>query len=118
MSNFQILTNGHSNHPIGHFIDLDGAFDKSRRYRIAMMCAERDPLDCHRYFFLSHALLERSVSISHVMTSGEIATHRAMEDRLLESEGLAREDVFLREQRLADTHHVRSIHRSLARGAE
>ena len=97
---------------------LDRIIEESARHRITMMCAERDPLDCHRCLLLARSLAERSVEIGHILASGKIASHRETEDRLLEAEGLGTEDFFSREQRLADAYNARSGHRAPAQAAE
>src|SRR6185369_9496574 len=74
---------------------------ESAHPRIALMCAERDPLDCHRRP-LARALAERGAAVSHILASGEIESQRATEDRLLAREGLAGDDLFPREERLID----------------
>ncbi len=41
------------------------------RLRIALMCAEREPLDCHRTLLVSRHLIRRSVSIRHIPVDGD-----------------------------------------------
>lgn len=87
---------------------LRRVIEESASRRIAMMCAERDPLDCHRGLLLSRRLAEKGIAIGHILASGNIEIHRETEDRLLEAEGLAGEDFFPREQRLVDAYNSRS----------
>jgi uncharacterized protein (DUF488 family) len=96
---------------------IDRVTEESLHRRIAMMCAERDPLDCHRCLLVARCLAERGVDVGHILASGDIASHRETEDRLLVAEGLAAEDFFSREQRLADAYNARSGHRAPARAA-
>ena len=86
---------------------LDRVVTESARYRIALMCAERDPLDCHR-LMLARALAERGVAVGHILGSGEIANQSSTEDRLLAREGLAGDDLFSREVRLRDAYRARA----------
>lgn len=97
---------------------LDRVIAASATHRVALMCAERDPLDCHRWLWLSRELTARGVEVAHILASGEVASQRATEDRLLEAEKLAAEDFFPREQRLHDAYRARSGHRLAARAAE
>ncbi len=94
---------------------LDRVIEESAHRRIAMMCAERDPLDCHRCLLLARRLAGRGIGLGHILASGDIASHRETEDRLLAAEGLATEDFFSRKQRLADAYNARSGHRPPAR---
>ena len=96
---------------------LDRVVDEGNNRRVAMMCAERDPLDCHRCLLLARHLAERGVDVGHILASGKIENHRHTEDRLLAAEGLGEEDFFSRELRLADAYNARSGHRAHARAA-
>jgi hypothetical protein len=95
---------------------LDRIVTESARHRIALMCAERDPLDCHR-LLLARALVERGIAVGHILASGEIASQRAVEDRLLAREGLADDDLFPRDSRLRDAYRARG-HRPHRASAE
>jgi uncharacterized protein (DUF488 family) len=57
---------------------------------LCLMCAERDPLDCHRCLLVARALVGRGVTIGHILHDGSIEPHTAIERRLLE---LANEDI-------------------------
>jgi uncharacterized protein (DUF488 family) len=87
---------------------------ESGRQPTAMMCAERDPLDCHRWLWLSRELTARGIEVTHILADGRVESQRETEDRLLEAEGLAGEDFFPREQRLADAYRARARHHSVA----
>ncbi len=96
--------------PEGFREALDRVIAESARHRIALMCAERDPLDCHR-LSLARALVERGLPVGHILASGEIESQRDTEDRLLTREGLAGDDLFSREARLRDAYRARRGHR-------
>jgi uncharacterized protein (DUF488 family) len=53
--------------------------------RICLMCAERDPLDCHRCLLVARALAERGLTIGHILHDGTIEPHKEIERQLLES---------------------------------
>ncbi len=89
---------------------LDRVITESERQIVAMMCAERDPLDCHRWLWLSRELTARGVEVAHILASGKIERQLDTENRLLEAENLAAEDFFPREQRLEDAYRARSRH--------
>jgi uncharacterized protein (DUF488 family) len=50
---------------------------------ICLVCAEREPLDCHRCLLVARALAARGVSIGHILHNGAIEPHAATEQRLL-----------------------------------
>jgi uncharacterized protein (DUF488 family) len=85
---------------------LDRVTRESGVRRVALMCAERDPLDCHR-LALARILTERGVDVGHVLATGEIAGQAAVDERLLKRKGLADDDLFSREERLTDAYRAR-----------
>jgi uncharacterized protein (DUF488 family) len=62
---------------------LDRVAEGTRRYRVCLMCAEREPLDCHRCLLVAPALAARGFSIGHVLADGTIEPHPQTEERLL-----------------------------------
>jgi uncharacterized protein (DUF488 family) len=60
----------------------------SAKYRVAMLCAEEDPLDCHRGLMIAPALVERGLRPGHLRGDGSVETTAALEDRLLAATGL------------------------------
>jgi uncharacterized protein (DUF488 family) len=86
---------------------LDRVIEASAEHRVALLCTERDPLHCHRCLLVARRLAERGPDIGHVLASGEIASQRATEDRLLEMESLGADDLFSRASRLADAYRAR-----------
>ncbi|MFI5608580.1 DUF488 family protein [Amycolatopsis sp. NPDC051903] len=71
--------------------------------RIAVLCTESEPLDCHRTILVSRILAERSVSVSHVHRDGRLETHDAAMERLMARFGLDDADLFRsRTERLED----------------
>jgi uncharacterized protein (DUF488 family) len=53
------------------------------RFTVAMMCAEADPLECHRGLMITPALVERGVWPLHLRRDGSVETTPEMERRLL-----------------------------------
>ena len=58
-----------------------------RRYRIALMCAERDPLDCHRGILICRHLRNEGISIQHIREDGSLEPQTAIEKRLVDRLG-------------------------------
>jgi uncharacterized protein (DUF488 family) len=53
------------------------------KYRIALMCAERDPLECHRGILIAPQMSPHVPSILHIGPDGDLETHAEAEQRLL-----------------------------------
>lgn len=52
-------------------------------FRVALMCAERDPLTCHRTILICRELRASDLSIEHILADGSIETNTAAERRLM-----------------------------------
>jgi uncharacterized protein (DUF488 family) len=63
------------------------------RQRVCLMCAEREPLECHRCLLVTRALAEQGVTPGHILSDGTIEPHAATEQRLLALTG-GGEDLF------------------------
>ncbi len=68
--------------------------DGATRMRVALVCAEKDPLECHRAILICRHLKRSIPSISHILSGGSLETHEQMEDRLLGQFKLASGDLF------------------------
>lgn len=72
------------------------------KYRIALMCAEREPLDCHRGLLVSPALEKAGASVLHILADGNIEAHRDTMNRLLERFGFTQDDLFRSREELVE----------------
>lgn len=66
---------------------LSRVVEGATRYRIALMCSEHDPLDCHRCLLVGRALKERGVRVSHILSSGATMAQEKIEESLLAMAG-------------------------------
>ncbi len=57
-------------------------------HRIALMCAEKDPITCHRTILVCRRLRSDAIDIRHILEDGAIETNEEAESRLLEAVGL------------------------------
>jgi len=60
---------------------------EAARHKVALVCAEEDPLDCHRFLMFSPALVEAGLVPVHLRGNGQLESERAAEDRLLRATG-------------------------------
>ena len=77
-----------------------------RTHRIALLCAERDPLTCHRTVLVCR-YLRNEVAISHIIGPGECESHEQAEMRLLKLVGLPEQDLFLSKEELLNDAYTR-----------
>jgi hypothetical protein len=70
------------------------------------MCAEKEPLECHRTLLVSRRLAERGAAIEHLLADGTVRPHAEVEETLLRKAGGA--DLFEdRDTRLARAYQAR-----------
>lgn len=67
---------------------LDRLIQGMERHTIAMLCAEEDPLDCHRGLMITPALVERGLAPLHLRRGGSIETTAQMVERLFAETGV------------------------------
>jgi len=97
---------------------LDRLCADAARLRVCVMCAEREPLDCHRCLLVARALAARGLVIGHILHDGTIEPHQATEQRLLALTKAGADDLFApgQDERLAAAYRRRA--RAVAYRAE
>lgn len=63
-------------------------------HRISLMCAEREPLECHRTILVSRELVREGVPVTHILGDGSLETHEHAMQRLATSLKLTDADLF------------------------
>lgn len=83
------------------------------RHRIALMCAERDPIDCHRALLVGRALAAAGVNVQHIHADGAAEGQSVLEGRLLAAAGHGEGgDLFASAVELLDLAYLRQEQRS------
>jgi len=87
---------------------LDRLLKLASQRRVCLMCAEREPLDCHRCLLVSRAVAERGLIVGHILHDGTIEPHRVTEERLM-ADGAPNADLFVtgQSERLAAAYRRR-----------
>ncbi|MGD0148919.1 MAG: DUF488 domain-containing protein [Xanthobacteraceae bacterium] len=88
---------------------LDRLLADAARSRVCLMCAEREPLDCHRCLLVARSLAERGLTVGHILHDGTVEPHAATEQRLLALIGTS-DDLFVtgQDERLAAAYRRRA----------
>ena len=94
---------------------LDRLSGDAAAHRIALMCAEKEPLDCHRTLLVGQALHERGVEVAHVHADGGLEPHAGAMDRLLAGMGLDPGDDLFRRHQSRDALIAEAIARTTGR---
>jgi uncharacterized protein (DUF488 family) len=82
---------------------LDRVLKGAQTQRLALLCAEKEPLECHRTLLVSRELVALGASVVHIHADGTLETYAAAMNRLIKILGLPEEDLFRsREEMIAD----------------
>ncbi len=61
-----------------------------KKHRIALMCAEKDPMTCHRAILICHHILDIpnvNLTVNHILANGDLESHQHLEERMLTKHG-------------------------------
>lgn len=88
---------------------IDRVLRGAKQYRIALMCSEHDPLDCHRCLLVGRALTERGMAVSHILSNGSQISQSQIEEQLIQECGHGGKDFFAEDkERLIGAYRKRS----------
>ena len=73
---------------------LDRIGECIQRYRVALMCAEEEPLDCHRTILVARHLQDLDFAVQHIHADGALERHEAALTRLIRDLKLPDHDMF------------------------
>ena len=90
---------------------LDRILEGAQKFRIALMCAEKEPLECHRTILVAHALVARGAAIIHILSDGRLETYEEMLPRLLKLTKVPNEDLFKTHEELVEDAFLRQADR-------
>ncbi|MDE2265740.1 MAG: DUF488 domain-containing protein [Alphaproteobacteria bacterium] len=85
---------------------IDRVIVQARERRLALMCSEKHPLDCHRCLLVGRALAARGAAVQHILSDGTQTEQREIEEHLLAG---SEDDLFTpRAERLAAAYRART----------
>jgi len=64
-------------------------------YYFVLMCAETDPIDCHRSIMIGREFYKRGFEVKNILKSGEILSQDKLEERLLDKYFISRDQISL-----------------------
>ena len=94
---------------------LDRVAQGSASRRIVLMCAEKEPLECHRCLLVAPALEARGIPVAHIRPESALEPHADAMSRLLAMHGM--QDAVER-QRLFPRSRAERITEAIARQAD
>ena len=83
---------------------IQRVLQRAGQRRMALMCSEKEPLDCHRTLLIARVLTARGIAVAHILAGGSLEGHASAMNRLLDGFNLPRDgDLFRsREQHIDD----------------
>jgi uncharacterized protein (DUF488 family) len=80
---------------------------------IALMCTEKDPLDCHRAIMVARAFNLEGIKVKHILSNGNIQTQRVLDKRLLEKyfPDRGQLSLFSYDNEISDDEYIRQAYR-------
>ncbi len=81
---------------------LERVLKGAQSYQLGLMCAEKEPLECHRTLLVSRSLASQGVSVGHILADGRIELHHAAMVRLIGVVGLPKTDLFRTNEELIE----------------
>ncbi len=81
---------------------LERIINGLQKMGIALMCAEKDPIACHRTILICHSLKFRVADIKHILCDNTIEAHEQVERRLKMKYKLDTPDMFMDENNLLE----------------
>lgn len=79
---------------------LERVKKESGKRRVALMCAEKEPLHCHRAILVSRHLVDGGLRVAHILEDGRLEPHDATLRRLMRGLGIEEEDLFRTQEEL------------------
>lgn len=73
---------------------LERVRDGLRNHRVALLCAEKDPITCHRMVLVCRHLRGETFNIFHVLDDGRLESTDEVESRLLRAVGVPETGLF------------------------
>ncbi len=64
------------------------------KFRLALMCAEKEPLECHRTVLVARHLAELGIDVQHIHADGHLESQAELNDRLMRELALPESDMF------------------------
>ena len=53
-------------------------------HRVALMCSEANPLECHRFSLVSRYFYDNGLDVQHILKDGELASHEVLEKEMID----------------------------------
>lgn len=66
----------------------------AQSFKIALLCAEKEPLACHRTLLVARELVAQGIPVAHIHSDGTLESHDEAMNRLVRILGLSDKDLY------------------------
>lgn len=73
---------------------IERVIQGAKQYTIALMCAEKNPLQCHRFLLIACALVKLDIPVTHILATGNLEPHEITMARLPDPAESRQDDLF------------------------
>jgi len=82
---------------------LHHVLEGAKSFRLVLLCAEKEPLACHRTLLIARELVASGLPVAHIHADGSLESHSKAMTRLLRILGKSDKDLYrTREELIAD----------------
>jgi hypothetical protein len=72
---------------------IERVTEGAAKFRVALMCAEKDPIECHRAILVGRELIERRFPLLHIHSDGRLESQAELMARLRQVLGIGEPDM-------------------------
>ena len=87
-------------------------------YRIAVMCSEEDPSECHRYLLIGRVVGQNGVKVLHIRADGQVQTDEQLEKANVQESIASSQLAMFSEQKGVSWRSAKSIRSASRNGAQ
>lgn len=89
-----------------------------KSYRIAVMCSEEDPSECHRYLLIGRVVGQKGVKVLHIRADGRVQANEQLEKTNVQESIASSQLSMFPEQKEGSWRSVKSIRSASRNGAQ
>jgi uncharacterized protein (DUF488 family) len=81
------------------------------KFRIAVMCTEKEPLECHRTLLVARELRAMGIPVKHIHADGHLESHEDAMERLIQTLRISDQDMFKNHSELLEDAYAKQEER-------
>jgi uncharacterized protein (DUF488 family) len=81
---------------------LGRVFKGAQSYTLVILCAEKEPLACHRTLLVAKELVALGISVEHIHADGSLESHDDAMSRLITMVGMSDKDLYRTRQEMIE----------------